>query len=202
MPVSGRASGIPNQRLRVFVLFQLSTTWLNSTGKGSAPRLLTRQLCMSTYSFHWYCPRGGSSTLEQQRWKLSRPKHIPALFLIVKWICVVLRRNRSRSLGTVSGAAVCTHDCTVVLSVAWVMNDHPFTVLFSHVLETWKSRNIHNLWLFPNVLERFNWNLDMEWKENWMKNRKINRAYNISAGPKKSLLTNFRQGKSMLCFPM
>ena len=41
MPVSGSGSGVPNQRLRVFVLFQLSTTWLNSTVKGSAPRLLT-----------------------------------------------------------------------------------------------------------------------------------------------------------------
>ena len=40
MPVSGSGSGVPNQRLRVFVLFQLSTTWLNSTVKGSAPRLL------------------------------------------------------------------------------------------------------------------------------------------------------------------
>ena len=29
-----------NQRLRVFVLFKLSTTWLNSTVKWSAPRLL------------------------------------------------------------------------------------------------------------------------------------------------------------------
>ena len=41
MPVSGSGSVIPNQRLRVFVLFQLSTTWLNSTVKGSAPRTLT-----------------------------------------------------------------------------------------------------------------------------------------------------------------
>ena len=41
MPVSGSGSGVPNQRLRVFVVFQLSTTWLNSTVKGSAPRLLT-----------------------------------------------------------------------------------------------------------------------------------------------------------------
>ena len=40
-PVTGSGSGVPNQRLRVFVLFQLSTTWLNSTVKGSAPRLLT-----------------------------------------------------------------------------------------------------------------------------------------------------------------
>ena len=40
-PVSGIGSGAPNQRLRVFVLFQLSTTWLNSAVKGSAPRLLT-----------------------------------------------------------------------------------------------------------------------------------------------------------------
>ena len=41
MPVSGSGSGVPNQRLHVFVLFQLSNTWLNSTVKGSAPRLLT-----------------------------------------------------------------------------------------------------------------------------------------------------------------
>ena len=34
-PVPGNGSGIPNQRLRVFVLFQLSTTWLNSTVKRS-----------------------------------------------------------------------------------------------------------------------------------------------------------------------
>ena len=34
-PVSGSGSGVPNQRLRVFVLFQLSTTWLNSTVMGS-----------------------------------------------------------------------------------------------------------------------------------------------------------------------
>ena len=40
-PVSGNGSGVPNKRLRVFVLFQLSATWLNSTVKGSAPRLLT-----------------------------------------------------------------------------------------------------------------------------------------------------------------
>ena len=40
-PVSGSGSGAPNQRLRVFVLFQLSTTWLNSAVKESAPRLLT-----------------------------------------------------------------------------------------------------------------------------------------------------------------
>ena len=40
MPVSGSGSGVPNQRLRVFVPFQLSNTWLNSTVKGSAPRLL------------------------------------------------------------------------------------------------------------------------------------------------------------------
>ena len=40
-PISGNGSGFPNQRLHVFVLFQLSTTWLNSTVKGSAPRLLT-----------------------------------------------------------------------------------------------------------------------------------------------------------------
>ena len=40
-PVSGSGSGIPNQRLCVFVLFELFTTWLNSTVKGSAPRLLT-----------------------------------------------------------------------------------------------------------------------------------------------------------------
>ena len=32
--VSGSGSGVPNQRLRVFVLFQLSNTWLNSTVKG------------------------------------------------------------------------------------------------------------------------------------------------------------------------
>ena len=31
-----------NQRLRVFVLFQLSTTWLNSTVERSAPMLLTK----------------------------------------------------------------------------------------------------------------------------------------------------------------
>ena len=30
MPVSGSGSGIPNQRLRVFVFFQLSTTWLRN----------------------------------------------------------------------------------------------------------------------------------------------------------------------------
>ena len=41
MPVPGSGSGVPNQKLRVFVLFQLSTSWLNSTVKGSAPRLLT-----------------------------------------------------------------------------------------------------------------------------------------------------------------
>ena len=41
MPVFGSGSGVPNQMLRVFVLFQLSNTWLNSTVKGSAPRLLT-----------------------------------------------------------------------------------------------------------------------------------------------------------------
>ena len=41
MPVSGSGSGVPNQRLRVFVMFQLSTTWLNSTVKGAAPGLLT-----------------------------------------------------------------------------------------------------------------------------------------------------------------
>ena len=43
MSVSGSGSGVPNQRLRVFVLLQLSTTWLNSTVNGSAPapRLLT-----------------------------------------------------------------------------------------------------------------------------------------------------------------
>ena len=35
MPVSGSGSGVPNQRLRVFVLVQLSTTWLNSSVKGS-----------------------------------------------------------------------------------------------------------------------------------------------------------------------
>ena len=40
-PVSGSVSGVPNQRFRVFVLFQLSITWLNSTVKGSAPRLMT-----------------------------------------------------------------------------------------------------------------------------------------------------------------
>ena len=40
-PVSGNDSGVPNQRLRVFGLLQLSITWLNSTIKGSAPRLLT-----------------------------------------------------------------------------------------------------------------------------------------------------------------
>ena len=40
-PVSGSGSGVPNKRLRVFVLFQLSTTWLNSIVKGSAPGLLT-----------------------------------------------------------------------------------------------------------------------------------------------------------------
>ena len=40
-PVSGSGFGVPNHRLRVFVLFQLSTNWLNSTVKGSAPRLLT-----------------------------------------------------------------------------------------------------------------------------------------------------------------
>ena len=33
--------------MRVFVLFQLSTTWLNSTVKVSAPRLLIRQLYSS-----------------------------------------------------------------------------------------------------------------------------------------------------------
>ena len=44
MPVSGRGSGVPNQRLCVFVLFQLSTKWLNSTVNGSAVRLRTRQL--------------------------------------------------------------------------------------------------------------------------------------------------------------
>ena len=42
--VSGSGSGVPDKRLRVIVLFQLSTTWLNSTVKGSAPRLLTGQL--------------------------------------------------------------------------------------------------------------------------------------------------------------
>ena len=35
--------------------------------------------------------------------------NVCALFLIRKWICVVLRRNRSRSSGAVSQAAVCTH---------------------------------------------------------------------------------------------
>ena len=33
--VSGSGSGVPNPMLRVFVLFLLSTTWLNSTVKGS-----------------------------------------------------------------------------------------------------------------------------------------------------------------------
>ena len=41
IPVSDSGSGVPNQRLLVFVLFELSTTWLNSTEKGSVPRLLT-----------------------------------------------------------------------------------------------------------------------------------------------------------------
>ena len=41
MSASGSGSVIPIQRLRVFVLFQLFTTWLNSTVKGSTPRLLT-----------------------------------------------------------------------------------------------------------------------------------------------------------------
>ena len=41
MAVSGSGSGVSNQRLRVFLLFELSNTWLNSTVKGSAPRLLT-----------------------------------------------------------------------------------------------------------------------------------------------------------------
>ena len=40
-----------------------------------------------------------------------------ALFLIKKWISVVLRINRARSLG----AAVCTLDCTVVSWVAWAL---------------------------------------------------------------------------------
>ena len=39
--VSGNGSGVLNQRLRVFVLSQLSTAWLSSTVKGSAPSLLT-----------------------------------------------------------------------------------------------------------------------------------------------------------------
>ena len=40
MSVSGSGSGVPNQRLRVFVLVHLSNTWLNSKVKGSAPRVL------------------------------------------------------------------------------------------------------------------------------------------------------------------
>ena len=39
-----------HKRLREFVLFQLSTTWLNSTVRGSAPRLLTRQLYSKVYN--------------------------------------------------------------------------------------------------------------------------------------------------------
>ena len=35
MPVSGSGSGVLNQRLRVFVLFQLSSTRLNSKVNGS-----------------------------------------------------------------------------------------------------------------------------------------------------------------------
>ena len=43
-----------HQRLRVFVHFQLSTAWLNSTIKGSAPRLQTRQF----WHEHQHCSTG------------------------------------------------------------------------------------------------------------------------------------------------
>ena len=59
--------------------------------------------------------------------------HFSAIFLIRKWICVVLRRNKWWSLGQYWGL-LCLHiyytlDCTVVLSVAWVLIDL-LTVLF------------------------------------------------------------------------
>ena len=57
-PVSGSGSGIPNQRLRVFVLFQLSTTWLNSTVKGSAPRLLTSRNRIEILHKRQHCTSG------------------------------------------------------------------------------------------------------------------------------------------------
>ena len=37
----------------------------------------------------------------------------------------------------------CTLDCKFVLS----LGSDPFTALFSHVVESWKSKNIRNLWL-------------------------------------------------------
>ena len=69
MPVSVSGSGVPNQRLRVFVLFQLSTTWLNSMVKVLAPRLhhlhqdllhvlwlfLSTPFIMVTFKAHCYC---------------------------------------------------------------------------------------------------------------------------------------------------
>ena len=66
-PVSGSGSGVPNQRLCVFVLFQLSTTWLNSTVKGSAPRLLTRQLYSPVYSIcaHTATPEAAPLTVSR-----------------------------------------------------------------------------------------------------------------------------------------
>ena len=93
--------------------------------------------------------------------------NISALFLFRKWICVVLR-NRFRSSGAVSGSAVCTHVLYTGLHSCLIssLGGEPFTLLFSHAVESWKSTNTRNLWSFWNVLEHSNSNLDMEWKKN------------------------------------
>ena len=40
-------------QISLFVLFQLSTTWLNSTVKGSAPRLLTMDVLGTNGGLPW-----------------------------------------------------------------------------------------------------------------------------------------------------
>ena len=64
--------------------------------------------------------------------------NVCALFLIRRWICVDLRRNRSRSSGAVLGVAVCAHVLYTGLYSRLVssLGSDPFTVLFSHVVES------------------------------------------------------------------
>ena len=108
---------------------------------------------------------------------VDAPAYISALFLIRKWICVVLGRKRLRS----SRAAVCTHVLYTGLYSCLVssLGANPFTVLFSHVV-------VQILWLFWNVLDPSDWNLDTEGKKEKQKEFSTCRfrAYYESAGQK------------------
>ena len=96
---------------------------------------------------------------------------ISVLFLIMKWICVVWAR------GSIGGSCVYTwtgHWTALISCLVSSLGVDPLTVLFSHVVESWKTHWMaptqpkpkpkRNLWC-SGMFWTFVLDLDTEWKK-------------------------------------